>query len=64
MSVQSQVPEAGLPLPISAQLVARFAEAAVETQVVSDGVFPAFRSRLKEGEVLSGTGQGRMRVTV
>lgn len=48
------MPKAGLPLAVPAQLVAGFAEAAVEAQVVSDGVLPAVRSRLKEGEVLSG----------
>lgn len=48
------MPKTGLPLAVSAQLVAGFAEAAVEAQVVSDGVLPAVRSRLKEGEVLSG----------
>ena len=57
LSVQSQVPEARLPLLVSAQLVAGFAEAVAEAQVVSDGVFPAVRSRLKEGEVLPGNGQ-------
>lgn len=57
MAVSGQVPETGLPLPVSAQLVAGFAEAVVEAQVVSDGVFPAVRSRLEEREVLSGRRQ-------
>lgn len=52
MAVGRQAPEAGLPLPVPAHLVAGFAEAAVEAQVVSDGVLPAVGSRLKEGEVL------------
>lgn len=46
------MPETGLPLPVPAHLVAGFAEAAVEAEVVSDGVLPAVWSRLKEGEVL------------
>lgn len=50
------MPKTRFPLAISAQLVAGFAEAAVEAQVVSDGVLPAIWSRLKEGEVLSGKG--------
>lgn len=57
VAVQSQVPETRLPLAVSAQLVAGFAEAVVEAQVVSDGVLPAIWSRLEEGEVLSGKGQ-------
>lgn len=46
------MPKTGLPLPVPAHLVAGFAEAAVEAQVVSDGVLPTIRSRLEEGEVL------------
>lgn len=57
VAVQSQVPKTRLPLAISVQLVAGFAEAVVEAQVVSDGVLPAIWSCLKEGEVLSGKGQ-------
>lgn len=57
VAIQSQVPKARLPLAVSAQLVAGFAEAAIEAQVVSDGVLPAIWCRLKEGEVLSGNGQ-------
>lgn len=53
LAVQSQVPKTRLPLPVSAQLVAGFAEAVVEAQVVSDGVLPAVWSSLKEREVLS-----------
>lgn len=47
------MPKARLPLPVPAHLIAGFAEAAVEAQVVSDGVLPAVGSRLEEGEVLS-----------
>lgn len=57
VSVRSQVPEARLPFAVSTQQVAGFAEAAVEAQVVANGVLPTIRSRLKEGEVLSGAGQ-------
>lgn len=53
MAVRRQVPKTGLPLAVPAHLIAGFAEAAVEAQVVSDGVLPAVRSRLEEGEVLS-----------
>lgn len=58
LAVQSQVPKTRLPLAVSAQLVAGFAEAVVEAQVVPDGVLPAIWSCLKEGEVLSGRGWG------
>lgn len=50
------MPKAGLPLAVPAHLVAGFAKAAVEAQVVSDGVLPAVRSRLKKGEVLPAKG--------
>lgn len=60
VAVQSQVPETRLPLAVPAKLVAGFAEAVVEAQVVSDGVLPAVWSRLKEGEVLSGNRQEGM----
>lgn len=53
MAVRRQVPKTGLPLPVPAHLIAGFAEAAVEAQVVSDGVLPAVGSRLKEREVFS-----------
>lgn len=46
------MPKTGLPLPIPAHLVAGLAEAAVEAQVVSDGVLPTIRGRLEEGKVL------------
>lgn len=52
LAVGRQAPEAGLPLPVPEHLVAGFAEAAVEAEVVSDGVLPAVWSRLEEGEVL------------
>lgn len=58
MAVQRQVPEARLPLAVAAQLVAGLPEAAVEAQVVSDGVLPAVRSGLEEGEVLPVGGRG------
>lgn len=53
MPVHRQVPETRLPLPISTQRVAGFAETAVEAQIVSDGVFPAVRSRLEKWKMLS-----------
>lgn len=53
VAVQSQVPETRLPLPVSAQLVAGLTKAAVEAQIVSDGVLPAVWSCLKEGKMFS-----------
>lgn len=47
------MPETRLSLAIPALQVAGLAEAAVETQVVTDAVLPAVGSRLEEGEVLS-----------
>lgn len=40
-TVQRQVPQAGLPLPVAGHLLRRLSEAVAETQVVADGVFPA-----------------------
>lgn len=53
-TVQRQVPQAGLPLPIAGHLLRRLPEAVAETQVVTDGVFPAFGCRYEEREVLPG----------
>lgn len=52
------MPEARFSLAIPALQVAGLAEAAVEAQVVTDAVLPAVRSRLEEGEVLSGREAG------
>lgn len=58
LAVQRQVPETRLSLAVPALQVAGLAEAAVETQVVTDAVLPAVRGRLEEWEVLSGREAG------
>lgn len=44
-TIQCQVPQAGLPLPVTSHLLRRLSEAVAETQVVANGVFPAIRCR-------------------
>lgn len=64
VAVQSQVPKTRLPFSVSAQLVAGFAEAIAEAQVVSNSVLPAIWSSLKEGKVLSGIEQQEYEVKI
>lgn len=52
-AIGRQVPETGLALPSAGHLLGSLLEAGTEAQVVTDGVLPAVRSSLKEGEVLS-----------
>lgn len=51
-TVQRQVPQAGLPLPVASHLLRGLSEAVAEAQVVADGVFPAVRRGYEEREVL------------
>ena len=55
-AVQCEVPQARLPLALSAQLVGGLAEAAAEAQVVANGVLPAVGGCLEEWKVLPGHG--------
>lgn len=44
-TIQCQVPQARLPLPIATHLLRCLSEAVAETQIVADGVFPAIGRR-------------------
>lgn len=47
------MPEAGLAFTVEAtQMVVGFSEAAIETQIVTNGVLPTIRSRLEKREQL------------
>lgn len=49
------MPEAGLAFTVEAtQMVVGFSEAAIETQIVTNGVLPTIRSRLEKREQLPG----------
>lgn len=62
--IQGEVPQARLPLALTANLLGGLPEAAAETQVVSNGVFPAIWGSLEEWEVLSGINTNSVRVNL